>query len=306
MSNGSNGGTEPAGVLAGAFGSYSSAELGAIAGALAKAQGAFKPIPRSREVTVRMKAEKGGGQYTFKYAPLDEVIEATRPALAANGLAIVQLLTGEKITTTLVHASGQWIASTLPLGDRVGTLQEFGSKLTYLRRYALAALLGVAPEDDDDAGSAHEEPAPRQTPRERIPPGTTPAPAALAGVRTKAPRRTAPAAAAADPITTGRPEFLREVLVDGVQPGTTPSGAAVWSVTVTRETGDQLVLVTFDQAVADAAAELVGSVADVSTVRKAKGEKSWIALERIQAQQPETPDEGSDASRAVARGDVPF
>jgi ERF superfamily len=303
MSNGETNGAAPAG-SSGGLGPYSSPELAALAAALSKAQGAFKPIVRSREVSVRMKAEKGGGTYTFKYAPLDEVIEATRPALAANGLAVVQLLVGDKLSTTLLHASGQWIASTIPLGERAGTLQDLGSKLTYLRRYALAGILGVAPEDDDDGrGGNGEEPAPRQVPRERIPEGTSAAPEGLDAVRTKAARKPPAAAPKSDAVASGRPEYLREVLVDAVQAGQAPNGAAVWSVTITRESGDQLVLVTFDAVVADAARELVGSVADVETVRKSKGDKSWIALERIR---PQVQDEGSDASREVERGGVPF
>jgi len=129
-----------------------------IAAALAKAQGAFPPIPRDRTVTVKMAS---GGSYQFAYAPLDTILHAVRPALAANGLALTQLLGDGKLVTRLLHAGGGSLDSVLPLSSMADP-QKFGSLLTYLRRYAITALLGVAAEEDDDGNHAvgnHAEPA---------------------------------------------------------------------------------------------------------------------------------------------------
>jgi len=149
--------------------------IGKLAGALAKAQGAFESIGRTREVKVSLKT---GGSYTFAYAPLDEVLRAVRPAMAANGLALVQTIAdgaeGRTMTTTLIHESGEFIASTTTLPGQASTAQEFGSQVTYMRRYAIVSILGVVAEEDDDGNAAagndwssqrREPPASRQ--RER-------------------------------------------------------------------------------------------------------------------------------------------
>jgi hypothetical protein len=123
--------------------------------ALAEAQGEFPVIPKDRTVKVTTKA---GGSYTFAYAPLDSILTAVRPVLAKHGLAIVQRLEAPNgqpsIRTELLHRDGGRIASSFPLGPMPEAPQDLGSLLTYLRRYAVAALLCVAAEDDEDAGSA--------------------------------------------------------------------------------------------------------------------------------------------------------
>lgn len=137
-------------------GVFRSADIGKLAGALAKAQGAFDSIGRTREVIVSMKT---GGSYKFAYAPLDEVLRAVRPALSANGLALVQTIAdGEggkrTMTTTVLHESGEFISSTTTLPGQASTAQEFGSQITYMRRYAIVTILGVVAEEDDDGNGA--------------------------------------------------------------------------------------------------------------------------------------------------------
>ncbi len=156
-----------------------------IAAALSKAQAMFGPIPRSRTVSVKMKAKpdgREGGTYTFSYAPLDVVLEAVRPALAANGLAITQVMAGGgnalRMRTMLLHSSGQFIASDVPVVAEGGGPQALGSAITYMRRYVITALLGLASEEDDDGNhasgnttqpvqrAARKAPAPPQAPTE--------------------------------------------------------------------------------------------------------------------------------------------
>ena len=119
--------------------------------ALAKAQKDFKPIPRNREVEVKTKT---GDKYRFRYATLDAVIDATRDALASNGLAQTCLVCKGAITVTLAHESGESVSSSLPLPDPASGWQVFGSALTYARRYLWAPMIGVAAEDDDDGNGA--------------------------------------------------------------------------------------------------------------------------------------------------------
>ena len=92
------------------------------------------------------------------YADLTGIMEAVRLPLAKAGLSIVQLLNGDTITTMLVHASGQSIASHTPIMASKSDAQGYGSGVTYSRRYALCAILSVAADDDDDGNSAAAKP----------------------------------------------------------------------------------------------------------------------------------------------------
>jgi hypothetical protein len=117
--------------------------------ALAIAQGEISPAPKSADNPF----------HKSKYANLTSVWEACRLHLSKNGIAVVQTLdesAGQMVLVTmLAHSSGQWIKSRVPIlvGDKK-TPQTIGSAITYMRRYSLAAIVGVAPEQDDDDGQA--------------------------------------------------------------------------------------------------------------------------------------------------------
>lgn len=132
-----------------------SEQIDKLAEALAKAQGTMSQPKRNKEVKVKT---SGGDGYSFKYATLDAIIEAVKEPLATNGLAFLQILANGdgkyRLVTKLVHSSGQWIASETPILATTGKNQEFGSALTFMKRYALAAMLGVAADEDDDANAA--------------------------------------------------------------------------------------------------------------------------------------------------------
>ena len=109
-----------------------------------------------------------------RYADLGAVIEAAKPVLARHGLSVAQLATSEPgqvgVTTLLLHASGEWLRSTiyLPLSEERGksSAQMAGSIITYLRRYALAAVLGMYADEDADGSDSrqteHAKTGPRQ------------------------------------------------------------------------------------------------------------------------------------------------
>lgn len=96
-----------------------------------------------------------------RYADLAEILNTVRPVFSRHGLAFTQLPSMENgqvcVETVLTHKSGEWISSTLagPFGmmDRNHNIrqdaQSIGSAITYYRRYALAAMAGIAQEDDD-------------------------------------------------------------------------------------------------------------------------------------------------------------
>ncbi len=89
-----------------------------------------------------------------KYADLTSVWEACREPLTANGLSVVQTVGSAEngylqLTTMLLHTTGQFVRDTLVMKLKEDTPQGVGSAITYARRYALASIVGVCPEDDD-------------------------------------------------------------------------------------------------------------------------------------------------------------
>lgn len=119
--------------------SEQSAEIGELAAALAVAQG---------EITGALK-DSANPFFKSKYADLASVWDACRASLSKNGLAVIQSAGTNNdgaavITTTLAHKSGQWIRGSIALMPVKSDPQGMGSALTYARRYALAAMVGVA------------------------------------------------------------------------------------------------------------------------------------------------------------------
>jgi hypothetical protein len=126
--------------------------------ALAKAAPTFKEIERSKTVRVRPK-DQSKAEYEFSYAPLENLVAATRESLSANGLCICQpyhsTRGGWLLRTILGHTSGAYFEAIdfIPATDRT-TNQDLGGMLTFRRRYGYAAILGLTSEDDDDANAA--------------------------------------------------------------------------------------------------------------------------------------------------------
>lgn len=122
-----------------------SESIGQIAAALAKAQKAIEGASKDSK----------NPHFNSKYADLASIAEACRVPLAANEIAVVQNPSRPEaglvgMTTLLLHASGEWLESDpLVVQAKDAGPQAVGSCLTYLRRYQLAAMVGVAPEDDD-------------------------------------------------------------------------------------------------------------------------------------------------------------
>lgn len=198
-----------------------------ISKALAEAQAEMSNPTKGR--TARVKSDKA--DYTYQYADLATVLEAVRPALSKHGIALIQdpvvsppevIRDGDRVwriaylvmTTRLMHVSGEWIENELRSEinpeERVQTL---GSAITYLRRYALQALVGVTAEEDDDGvaaqGRQHQE---QRQPQAERPALTSPVervraaqaapakPAQRPAVQTAAPKPSQAAAAVASTV----------------------------------------------------------------------------------------------------------
>jgi hypothetical protein len=137
-----------------------------LAPALVKAQGDMLNIKRNAENPF----------FHSSYADLAKVIETVRPVLFKHGLAVIQFAekgqaNGEGqaptvVITRLIHESGEWMETEVSSYALLKTPQEYGSTVTYLRRYSLMAICGTASEDDDDAEiTAQHAPDPGNKPK---------------------------------------------------------------------------------------------------------------------------------------------
>ena len=136
----------------------SSESIGAIAAALAKAQVELANPEKSLVATIRASGPRETDQ-TFRYAALSSGLDIVRKALGGHEIATVQTTAIDKeaglirLTTTLAHASGEWLSSEWPVCPIAETAapRRMRAALTYARRYALFTLVGIAGEDDLDA-----------------------------------------------------------------------------------------------------------------------------------------------------------
>jgi hypothetical protein len=136
----------------------SSESIGAIAGALAKAQIELKNPEKLLTATIQSPFPREADR-TFRYASLSSGLDLVRQSLGRYEIATVQTTSIDdtagliRLTTVLAHSSGEWISSDWPvcLTSETASPQRMGSALTYARRYALFTLVGIAGEDDLDA-----------------------------------------------------------------------------------------------------------------------------------------------------------
>ena len=137
---------------------------------MVKAQKEFVTLPK----------DKSG--YGYKYTDLDTVITTVRPILAKNNLGFMQSLTMIEgrpgITTRLFNTAGEWIEDTIALPDiamaKTNAAQNMGASITYMKRYALSAILGISSDEDTDAATPqqqqpHQDPKPAPKPAAKGP-----------------------------------------------------------------------------------------------------------------------------------------
>ncbi|RDW17606.1 hypothetical protein CWR48_13900 [Oceanobacillus arenosus] len=130
-----------------------------ISAALAKAWGDINNPKHNKNVKVKT---KNGGQYTFDYTDLGGIFDEVKPAFKENGITIIQGAYTEDVNgktilyvdTMFLHSSGEWIKSNPLKMTASQSIQDMGGQITYLKRYSLSAMLGVATEKDDDANGS--------------------------------------------------------------------------------------------------------------------------------------------------------
>jgi hypothetical protein len=91
--------------------------------------------------------------FKSRYVDLSGVLKAAQPILSKHDLCVAQIISGGDLITLLSHKSGQWLKSVCPIGNYKNQ-QERGSAITYTKRYAICAMLGIAADTDDDGNSA--------------------------------------------------------------------------------------------------------------------------------------------------------
>ena len=136
----------------------SSASIGALAAALAKAQAQIANPEKSLTATIVSPFPREESR-TFRYAPLSSGLDLVRKCLGQHEIATIQSTAMDResnqirLTTTLMHSSGEWVSSDWPVCpiSETAAPHRLGAALTYARRYALFTLVGIAGEDDLDA-----------------------------------------------------------------------------------------------------------------------------------------------------------
>ncbi len=142
---------------------YQSNEIGELAKALSAFQGELEGVER----------DSLNPYFKSKYADLHAVWQAIRKPLAKHGLSITQIgqFEGDRamLVSILLHSSGQWIRSVMPIITSKGDIQSFGASVTYLKRYMLQALCGCSSYDDDGEEAMKES---RKPVKKDVPQGT--------------------------------------------------------------------------------------------------------------------------------------
>lgn len=134
-----------------------------LAEALAKVQARLPKLERDRTVTVQ---QKGGGSYSYSYATLANLSEAVLPLLAEHGLSFAAMPGAGSdgkmaVRYALLHESGESLTGEFPISGE-GGIQMIGGRVTYARRYCLAAIVGIAADEDDESQLSDGAPATAQ------------------------------------------------------------------------------------------------------------------------------------------------
>lgn len=123
--------------------SFMSENIDLISAALSAFQGEVEQPALNRE----------NPYFKSRYVDLSGVLKAVQKPMSKQGLSIAQIIDGGNIITLLSHKSGQWLKSVCPIGSYKNQ-QDRGSAITYTKRYAICAMLGIAADTDDDGNSA--------------------------------------------------------------------------------------------------------------------------------------------------------
>ena len=262
----------------------SSESVAALASALAKAQAELVNPEKSLTATIRS-GRPGDGERSFRYAPLSSGLDIVRKTLGQHEIATLQTTAIDtatglvNLTTTLAHASGEWIASDWPVCPITETAspQRMGAALTYARRYALFTLVGIAGEDDLDAPDLNIANSGPATTQPSVPSSIAAArPPHSGNGRASGGFQRSPSAPTHPPILApDESARLREGMLAEIESMASSAAAAAWAKTMLRAkntlTADDArsVEAAFETKFAGLATDLVPHVADVAASESA-------------------------------------
>ena len=204
-----------------------SSTIGALAAALAKAQSELTNPEKSLTATIPGIFPREEAR-SFRYASLASGLDLVRKCLGRQEIATIQTTEIDKeaglihLTTTLAHSSGEWMSSNWPVCSvsETSAPHRMGAALTYARRYALFALVGIAGEDDLDAPNLIAEPSqPAAVPVESQ--GTEP--------NGRKPRTGSVERQPKSLLAAGPSAILRDQLVSEIRDLTDGEGFALWA-----------------------------------------------------------------------------
>jgi hypothetical protein len=207
--------------------------------------------------------DKANSHFGQRYASLASITDTVRPILARHGIASVQLAgTPEpgkiSVSTMLIHASGEYIRETMVI-PIAGNIQQAGSAITYLRRYALAAIAGVVGDDDDDAEATVAPTRPAKASKASKPPAP---PAASEG-------------------GSAAPAGFERVYPREVTEKTSKTGKTYWVCKLDHPAGDTLTANTFSSTVADRLRASIGNPTDVSLTQKEHNGSLYLSITEV-------------------------
>jgi hypothetical protein len=217
----------------------SSESISALAAALAKAQIELVNPEKSMLATIEADG-RGAPKQIFRYAPLSAGLDIVRKTLGQHEIATLQATSLDQaagiinLKTVLAHSSGEWIPSDWPVCplDEMASPKRMGAALTYARRYALFALVGIAGEDDLDASDLNAPEPVRPTIERTVSTGRS----RLNGGRSQASRKsfagsaqTEDLKAAPSPLKDQLSAVLRDQLLGQLEGINSAEEAAIWA-----------------------------------------------------------------------------
>lgn len=126
--------------------------FGQVVGALARAM--MNIVPPVKNKHVQVDSRRTGRSYSYDYATLDVILEAVTKPLAEQGLILTQMPRDRReLDVLLLHSSGQWMMTEVPLMPKDDGFQDFTGAITAARRIGIQALLSISAEDDDDGNA---------------------------------------------------------------------------------------------------------------------------------------------------------
>lgn len=128
----------------------------------------FKALAAFQATKPKAAMDGKNPHFRSRYATLESVTNTARQA-TKHGLSVIQLVNGDEVITMLCHESGSYVQSSTKIMASKQNAHGYGSGITYARRYALASILGIVADPDDDGNAAVNSPPPKKEAFDDVP-----------------------------------------------------------------------------------------------------------------------------------------